>query len=139
MSDTVAAAPPAAEPKAAEVVERYIALRDKKAEIKAEYDGKIEAIDNALKRCEAFILQFLDATGGESIRTAAGTAYVSTRTSATSDDWDSTLKFIIENEQWAMLEKRVAKGYVEAYKEAHNDLPPGVSWRAERVVGFRRR
>lgn len=135
MSDPVAETPAVS---AADIVTRYIALRDKKAEFKAEYDKKVEAVEKALERCEAYILNMLDEIGGESIKTAAGTAYVSTRTSATAADWDMVLGFIREGGHWGMLEKRVSKAFVEAYKAEHNDLPPGVNWRAERTVNIRR-
>ena len=38
--------------KASELVERYVALRDRKAAIKAEYDKKVAAIEDALGKIE---------------------------------------------------------------------------------------
>lgn len=133
MSETVAETP------IVDVVERYIALRDKKAELKAAYDASVEKIDTAMDRCEAFIMATMQQIGVDSVKTKFGTAYTTARTSATSADWTgATLPWIIQNEQWAMLEKRVSKSFVEAYKAEHNDLPPGVNWREEIVVNVRR-
>jgi hypothetical protein len=46
--------------------------------------------------------------------------------------------FVIPNEAWEFLENRVSKSAVEQFKEANNDLPPGLNWREERVVNIRR-
>ena len=136
MTDT---APPAAtETPVADIVVRYIALRDKKAELKAAYEKSVEKIDEAMKRCEAFIMATMDQIGVDSVKTAAGTAFKKQQTSATVADWDATLAFIKDSESWSMLERRVNKTFVEAYIEEHNDLPPGVNYRSETVVNIRR-
>lgn len=126
------------QPKIDQVVQKYIQLRDRKDVLKDEFKKKTEDIDNLLSRCEAFILQHLNAMGGESIKTAAGTAYIKVRTTASVTDWDETLNFIKENNLWSMLEQRVSKSVVEAYRTEHNDIPPGVKWGEERVVNIRR-
>lgn len=125
--------------KASELVEKYLSLRDKKAEIKAEYEKKVAAVDGALDKIEAVLLNTFNTMGIENIKTPAGTAYVSVRTSATVADRDAFLHgFVIPNEAWEFLENRVSKSAVEQFKEANNDLPPGLNWREERVVNIRR-
>lgn len=121
-----------------DIVERYIALRDKKAEIKKEYELKVAKIDEVMTKAEGVLLKHFDETGSESVKTAAGTAYKAHRTSATVADWDSAFGFIRDQEAWEMLEHRVNKKAVEEYKEQNGDLPPGINWRAEVVVNVRR-
>jgi hypothetical protein len=121
-----------------EVVKNYIALRDRKAAIKAEYDAKAAKIDDVLDKVEAKILEYFEQSGLESIRTDAGTAYKSTRNSATVGDWDSVLAHILETENYQLLEHRVSKKAVEEYRMANEDLPPGVNWRSEVTVNVRR-
>lgn len=132
MTETVAEVP------IVDVVERYIALRDKKAELKAGYDKSVEKIDAAMERCEAFIMTTMQQIGVDSVKTQFGTAYKTRKTSATVADWDMTLDFIRSGEHWSMLEKRVSKDFVKAYKEEHNDLPPGVNWREEIAINIKR-
>ena len=121
------------------IVERYIQLRDKKAEKKAAYDKDVAAIEAAMTRCEGFILATMQNMGGiDSIKTAHGTAYKTTRTGATVADWGQTLPWIVAGERWDILEKRVSKPYVEAFKLEHNDLPPGINWREEITLNIRR-
>jgi hypothetical protein len=121
-----------------EIVARYIALRDKKAEIKAKYDAEVEAIDAAMSRVENYLLKLMTELGVESIRTSAGTPYVSRRTSATVADWEVFLDWVRSNGEWSMLERRANKTVVQSWREEHNDLPPGLNWREERVVNVKR-
>lgn len=121
-----------------EIVARYIALRDKKAEIKAKYDAEVEAIDAAMNRVENYLLKLMTELGVESIRTSAGTPYVSRRTSATVADWDAFLDWVQRNGEWSMLERRANKTVVQSWRDEHNDLPPGLNWREERVVNIKR-
>lgn len=123
-----------------QIVERYIALRDKKTDLKGDYEKKVAAVDQALERIEMFLLKHLNDNSAESVRTGAGTFFKSARTSATAADWDAVSAWIQEDPEtrWAMLEKRVSKGFVEAYEAEHNDLPPGVNVRKETTVNVRR-
>lgn len=121
-----------------QLVERYIQLRDKKAEIESEAKKKVAKLNEAMTRIENYLLKHLQDNGAESVRTGAGTFFTSMRTSATVADWDHLLGWIREGEHWSALEKRVSKSFVESFKEEHNDLPPGIDFRQEKVVNVRR-
>lgn len=120
------------------VVEKYIKLRDLKSEIANEAKAKIAKLEDHMSKMEAALLAAFEEAGMESVRTKAGTAYRSTRASATVADWDAVLGFVRENEMWTMLERRVSKDAVVQYRQEHNDLPPGVNWREEITVNIRR-
>lgn len=120
------------------IVERYVKLRDRKSQMDAAHKAAVAEIANAMTRLENAIQVTLDKQGVEAVRTEHGTAFKSTSTSATVADWDSLLSFIRENERWDMLEKRVAKTAVDAFREEHDDLPPGVNYRQAVSIGVRR-
>ena len=120
------------------LVERYLALRDKKTEYKAQYDAKVKAIDLAMTKVENYLLKLMQELGVESIRTAVGTPYISRSSAASVSDWDAFLGFVRQNESWEMLERRANKTVVQQWREEHNDLPPGLNWREERVVKIKR-
>jgi hypothetical protein len=122
-----------------DMVAKYIELRDRKAALKAQFTADTEAIDAMLDRCERHFLTVMNEQGLESLPTAAGVPYKQHRTSATVADWDQTLNWIKTEGAWHMLDRRVNKTAVEAYREANNDLPPGVNWRDEIVVNVRRK
>lgn len=125
--------------KISELVAKYIELRDKKSAIKAEYDGKIAKIDEVLDKIEGKFLEVFESTGMDSVKTEFGTAYSSLRTSASIADREAFMEFVKAHDEWPLLEIRCSKAAIEQYKSAHDEeLPPGVNWRAERVVNVRR-
>lgn len=121
-----------------QIVEMYIRLRDKKKEKDDAHKAAMETINDALKSAEATLLAAFQANGMESVNTKFGTAYKSVRSSAKVEDWDRTLAFILSGGHFEMLEKRVAKTAVEAYRDEHNILPPGIGWSEELTVNVRR-
>lgn len=121
-----------------ELVEKYIALRDEKAAAKAQYEQSVAQIDALIDKIEAVLLKTFNESGMDSVKTSHGTAYRSTRTSATVADWDAFFGHIQSNEAWELLERRCSKTAVESYKQAHEELPPGINWREEHVVNVRR-
>lgn len=124
--------------KLSEVVQKYIELRDKKAELKHAYDFKVAKIDEAIDKIEAKLLEVFDGAGMDSVKTEFGTAYASTRSTASVADREAFMEFVKEKQEWSLLEVRAAKLAVEQYKAANEDLPPGINWREERVVNVRR-
>lgn len=125
--------------KIVEMVESYIALRDKKGLIKEAYDKKVAGIDEALRKIEAIMLTHMQETGAESINTAVGTAYKTTKTQVSSADWETFLGFVIDHQSWDMLERRPAKNAVLEWEEEHATLPPGLNKRTEVTVNIRRK
>jgi hypothetical protein len=124
--------------KLSELIDKYIEIRDKKSQLKAEYDAKKAKMDEALDKIEAVILKTFEASGMDSAKTEKGTAYTSTLVSTSVADPDVFMRHVISNEAWYMLEKRCSKVGVEQYRAEHNEPPPGVNWREERVVNVRR-
>ena len=123
-----------------ELVANYIKLRDKKSLLKKQYDEKVAKVDAVMDRMEAIILKTFQDSGIDSARTDAGTAYISTRTSATVASREELFQWIQEDfeERSIFLENRVSKVAVEQFKAANDDLPPGVNFRSEVTVGVRR-
>ena len=124
--------------KVSEVVSHYIALRDQKAAIKAEYDAKVSKIDKTLDTIEAKLLEVFSQTGMDSVRTESGTAYTTVRATASVADREVFMNFVKNHNEWPLLEVRASKSGIEQFKELNQDLPPGINWREERVVNIRR-
>lgn len=124
--------------KLSDLVSKYIELRDKKLELKHKYEYQAAQIEEVLTKIEAKLLEAFDTHGMDSVKTEFGTAYASTRSTASVADPETFMNFVIGNQEWSLLEKRVAKSAVEQYKDANGDLPPGVNYREERVVNIRR-
>lgn len=124
----------------ADVVQKYIELRDLKSTLKADYEAKLKPVEEAMSRLELVMLAQFDATGVESMKTPMGTCYVSTQTRGSVADKEAFMEFVKSNNEWPLLEVRCAKNNIEAFIEQHNgELPPGINWSVERVVNFRRK
>ncbi len=95
-------------------------------------------IEEVLDKIEAKLLETFDSAGMDSCKTEFGTAYASTRSTASVADPETFMNYVVENQEWSLLEKRVAKLAVEQFKAANGDIPPGVNYREERVVNIRR-
>lgn len=122
-----------------EAVQLYIQLRDKKAEMKAEFDAKLAEVQGKMDKLEVKLLQAFETAGIDSIKTEFGTAYTQVRTSVTTADRDTFFNYVRDNEEWSLLEVRPAKTAVEQFRAANdNEIPPGLNIREERVVNIRR-
>lgn len=125
--------------KVSEAVAMYVALRDKKAALKAELDEQLKPINERMEKLEAKLLEVLDTLDGGSIKTDAGTAYISTLTSVSVADRSVFMDHVRSKDDWGLVEVRASKAGVTTYRDAHDgDLPPGVNLREERTVNIRR-
>ena len=124
--------------KLSEAVSIYIKMRDKKAQMKAEFDASVAPLNEKMEKLEAKLLDVFNKTGIDSVKTEFGTAYTTTRVTASVADREIFMTHVRENDDWALLEVRASKTAVEQYRETNNDLPPGISMREERVVNVRR-
>jgi hypothetical protein len=120
------------------LIEKYIQLRDKKAQMKQEFDSKVANIDEAMKKIEAHMMKVLDEAGADRIGGATGVAFKSTVNSATVADKDAFRKFVQDSDRWELADLRAAKTAVKEYIDEVEDLPPGINWRTETVVRINR-
>lgn len=121
-----------------DIVAKYIKLRDLKSRLDGEHKERIAPIVAAMDSSEAAILALFNEMGLESAGCEAGTAYISTKSSATVVDMEAFLGFVKANDAWHMLERRVAKTTVDEYVTAHNDLPPGINYSSIKTINVRR-
>lgn len=124
--------------KLSDAVEMYIRLRDKKAEISKARKEEEAAVQAKMDKLESQLMTALDKLGGEGFRATSGTAYISTRTSATVADKDAFMAHVKANQAFELMDVRVNKTAVDTYAAEHGDVPPGVNYRTERTVSIRR-
>jgi phage host-nuclease inhibitor protein Gam len=125
--------------KLSEAVSLYIQMRDKKAQMKADFEASVAPLTEKMDKLEAKLLDVFNKTGMDSVKTEFGTAYATTRTTASVADREAFMEYVKANEEWALLEVRTSKTAVEQYRSANdNELPPGINLREERVVNIRR-
>ena len=121
-----------------DVVGAYVKLRDKKTEIERRHKEELAPIKENMEKLEAWLQRQLLTEGVESFKTQNGTAFLQTASSATVRDWDATLEFIREHDEWSLLEGRVSKTAVKDYIENNGEPPPGVNFNNTIVTRIRR-
>lgn len=125
--------------KLSEAVTLYIQLRDKKAQMKSDFDASVAPINDKMEKLEAKLLDVFNKTGMDSVKTEHGTAYTAVRTTASVADREAFMDFVKANEEWSLIEVRAAKTAIEQFRDNNdNELPPGINIRSERVVNIRR-
>jgi hypothetical protein len=118
----------------------YIKIRNKRAELKAEFeeqDSVLEAQINALK---SELLDYCKSQNIDSVRTSEGTFYRTIKTRYWTNDWDSMNKFILEHEVPQFYEKRLNQTVMKQFLEENPDvLPPGLNVDSEYVITVRKK
>lgn len=79
-----------------EVITKYIAVRDKKAELSTRHAEEMRPLNEAMDTMERWLLQQLTASGLESFKCSAGTAYKSIQTSVTVADGDVFKRYAVK-------------------------------------------
>lgn len=92
-----------------------------------------------LEKLGALLLEHLDTIGGESVKSAAGTVYKTVRKSASIQDGDAFMKYVINSEAWDLLDRKANVTAVEDFAKENGVLPPGVRFTQTNVVGVRRK
>ena len=121
-----------------EIIEAYIKLRDMKKALKAKHTEELAPIRENMGHIESAMLAILNERGAQNSKTEVGTAFKTTRTSATVKDRDAFLNYVIDHSAWALLTNNVSKVEVEAITELTGAPPPGIDVSREIVVQFRK-
>jgi len=120
------------------VAEKYRALRDKKKEIQARHTAELKPLIDAMDQLEAYLLDALNRTGSNSVKTDAGTIYKSTRVSYSIADPAEFRRFVEVNGLPELFENRPSKEALESYVNDGNPLPPGIKRSSDVTVNIRK-
>ena len=120
------------------VVEQYVRLRDKIKEADDAHKEKLKTAKEYLKVLDGALLSKLNDIGGESVKTANGTVYRTTRRSASIADGEAFRQFVLNNEAFDMVDWRANANAVEDFIKSEGSQPPGVNYSVTYTVGVRR-
>jgi hypothetical protein len=126
----------------AKITKAYVAIRDRRAEIKKAFDTEYADLGEKLARLSAELLRLMQNQNSDAIRTEFGTVYRQEEVKPSCSDWsalDAWEKANPDINASDILEKRVSKKFITEYME-NNDgaLPPGISIYREYVARVRR-
>ena len=122
------------------VVAKYIALRDKRSELKKAYEADDSKYKEAMEKCESWLLAQANALGVDNFAVkGVGTAIKGKQMQVSCKDWKAFHQFVKENDMLDMFERRVSHAVLKQYMEDHNDeIPPGLDVIFEQIVTVRR-
>lgn len=138
-----AAPAPASSTQAVQVetrINQYIAIRDKLKELDEKQKKEREPLALTLEKLGGWITEFLTVAGVESVKTQHGTAYMTTRSTASLEDPDAFMRHVIGTEAWELLDRRANTPACRDFAEQNGGaLPPGVKITSIATVGVRRK
>tara|TARA_B110000977_G_scaffold152642_1_gene193867 strand:+ start:722 stop:1120 length:399 start_codon:yes stop_codon:yes gene_type:complete len=118
----------------------YLKIRNKKAELSAEFKKQDDALGTQLDKVKAALLDYCKEQGLESVKTSEGLFYRSVRTRYWTSDWESMHKFILEHELPEFFEKRLNQTHVKQFLEDNPELvPKGLNTDSEYIISVRKK
>ena len=121
-----------------EMVAQYVMLRDKIKEADKLHKEKTKPARDHLETLNGKLLEKLLSVGGESVKTAHGTVYQTTKKSASISDGEVFRSFVIDNEMFDLVDWKANPAATSDFIEEHNAPPPGVNYSTHTEVGVRR-
>lgn len=119
-------------------VARFVKIRDVRRMLKERYEKEDEIWKVALEKLQGELQAFLDTNNLKNVKTPAGTFYSSVRYTASLSDPEAFMKFVINNNQFDLLDRRANATAVKDYIKENNQPPPGCNLSAIQTVGVRR-
>jgi len=121
------------------LAEVYIKIRDKRAELKEQYEAEDEGLKSQQEMLAEKMLDLCKDLNADSIKTPAGTIIRKVDTRYWTTDWDSMYQFIQENDAYPLLEKRLHQTNLKQFLEENPDLlPAGLQADSKYTVVVRR-
>lgn len=120
------------------LIDQYVKLRDRLKKADDEHKKKMDPAKQYLEALNNRLLQTLNTAGGESIKTARGTAYRTEKKSATIKDSVAFRDYVVANELFDMVDWKANATAVEEHIKDFEGTPPGVEFTTVFLVGVRR-
>jgi hypothetical protein len=121
------------------LAEVYIKIRDKRAELKEQYEAQDEGLKAQQEMLAEKMLAICTDNNADSIKTPAGTIIRKVDTRYWTTDWDSMYQFIQEHDAYPLLEKRIHQTNLKQFLEENpNLLPAGLQADSKYTVVVRR-
>ena len=118
----------------------YLKIRNKKAEVSAEFKKQDDELTRQLDKIKGALLDYCKEQGVESVKTSEGLFYRSVKTRYWTSDWESMYKFILEHDVPEFFEKRLNQTCVRQFLEENPDtVPKGLNTDSEYVISVRKK
>jgi hypothetical protein len=120
-------------------VGQYVALREKIREMDEEHKERTAKPRELLKTLNNLFLKHLNDIKADNVSVkGVGTVYRTVRASTPLEDPQAFLDFVIETQDWDLLDRKANVTAVQDYMQKTGELPPGVKLNRDMVAGVRR-
>ena len=106
------------------LAETYIKIRDKRAELKEQFESQDAALKEQQDLLAEEMLEVCYENNADSIKTPAGTIIRKVDTRYWTTDWDSMYKFVEEHDAFPLLEKRLHQTNLKQFLDENPKLLP---------------
>lgn len=120
------------------LVENFIKVRDAIKAADDAHKAKLAPAKAILDTLNSQIVASLIGTGTDSAKTKNGTAYITTKKSASLEDPAEFRRFVIGGELWDMVDWKANSVAIEDFIKENDTPPPGVKYNTHVVAGVRR-
>lgn len=118
----------------------YLKIRDKKAQLSAEFKKQEEDLNQQLDQVKTALLNYCKEQGLESVKTSEGIFYRSVKTRYWTSDWEAMHKFVMEHGVPEFLEKRLNQTNVRTFLEENPEtVPKGLNVDSEYIISVRKK
>jgi len=130
------------DPKVAVKVEQrvaeYIKVRDAIKAANDQHELSIKPLVELQNMLTGWLQTFIETAGAESVKTANGTVYTTTRYSASLADPEAFMRHVIGTQDFDLLDRKANVTACKDFVKENGTLPPGVNMSAVKTVGVRR-
>ena len=118
----------------------YLKIRDKKAQLSAEFKKQEEDLTRQLDQVKGALLDYCKEQGLESVKTSEGIFYRSVKTRYWTSDWEAMHQFVMEHNVPEFLEKRLNQTNVRIFLEENPEtVPKGLNVDSEYIISVRKK
>lgn len=121
-----------------QIVEKYLEIRQAKKAVEDRFKAELADYDKRMSVIEGYLLNQLNESGMESMRTKAGTCYKHVKTSVSVADKEVFRKYVEEQGDLSLMTISANKTRVIEILEETNELPPGLNMTRVVTVGIRK-
>jgi SPX domain protein involved in polyphosphate accumulation len=118
---------------------QFIEVRDTIKRLDDEHKARVKDLKELQDKLAGRIQAFMAANSLENLKTAAGTCFLTTRTTASLSDPDAFMDYVKTNQAFDLLDRRANVTAIQKFTKKHNALPPGCNLSTIVQVGVRRR
>lgn len=124
---------------AAKRISQLVQLKDKIKALDDEHEERLKPYKEKRDTLERLILGHLLDNNAKNISTDFGTASVLHRKTASLEDPQAFMNYVIENGAWDLIDRKANAKAVEDFIHSNSSPPPGVKFNDALTLGLRRK